>query len=350
MNKSILLCATTALLSACTSTPTSNKTERPAPTTVESIFGQPLKWTASAPVVLPKPDDAHNIVSVKDPSVVHYNGKWHVYATTADTEGHWSMQYTSFTDWKEASKAEPYYLDQTPGLDGYHCAPHVFYFTPQKKWYMVYQSQQPQFSTTDDLSDPESWTAPENFFENSDMGGLRLDYWIICDKKYAYLFATGDDGNVYRSKTKLENFPKGMSPFEVIISGAREDIFEAGMTFKIKGMDKYLTLVEAIGPARYYRAWIADTLDGDWSELEGANTWKHPFAGMNNVRFEPGVTPWTTDISHGELIREGYDEIPTIDPAHLTFLFQGFPPEDATEAYHMLPYRLGLLTQDTEEQ
>ena len=57
------------------------------------------------------------------------------------------------------------------------------------------------------------------------------------------------------------------------------------MTYKIKGTSKYLTLVEAIGPARYYRAWIADRLDGEWRKFDGANTWETPFAGMNNVTF-----------------------------------------------------------------
>ncbi len=312
-------------------------------------FETPLKWTASDIVVGPVPDGSHPVVAVKDPSIVRYNNKWHIYATTASTNGAWGMEYISFSDWKDAAKANPYFLDDNPNLRGYHCAPQVFYFTPQKKWYLIFQSQHPQYSTTDDLSKPETWSRPENFFENMPSAGLRLDYWVICDDTHAYLFATGDDGNVYRSRTKIQDFPKGMSDFETVISGPRNDVFEGGMTYKIKGTKKYLTLVEAIGPARYYRAWIADSLDGEWTELDGANSWETPFAGMNNVTFADGVTPWTTDISHGELIREGYDETPTIDPKHLQLLFQGYPPSKAVDNYILLPYTLGVLTLDRSE-
>ena len=45
------------------------------------------------------------------------------------------------------------------------------------------------------------------------------------------------------------------------------------MTYKIKGTGTYLTLVEAIGPARYYRAWTSDRLDGEWTPVPDANTW-----------------------------------------------------------------------------
>jgi hypothetical protein len=120
------------------------------------------------------------------------------------------------------------------------------------------------------------------------------------------------------------------------------------MTYKIKGTCTYLTLVEAIGPARYYRAWISDRLDGEWTLVPDADTWQKPFAGINNVTFEDGVTPWTRDISHGELIRDGYDEIPTIDPNNLQFLYQGRDHSINTE-YSQLPYRLGLLTLESSQ-
>jgi len=102
-------------------------------------------------------------------------------------------------------------------------------------------------------------------------------------------------------------------------------------------------LVEAIGPGmRYYRAWISDRLDGEWKRLPNATTFEQPFAGINNVKFANGVKPWTRDISHGELIRDGYDQTPTIDPNHLQLLFQGHDPAVNT-SYSQLPYRLGLL-------
>jgi hypothetical protein len=313
----------------------------------ESSIVTPLKWTSSGVLVEPVSDDEHKIVSVKDPSVVYHDGKWHIYATTANDRGNWSIVYLSFRDWSEAKDAKPFYIDQNPGLRGYHCAPQVFYFRPHKKWYLIYQSQHPQYSTADDLSKPETWTRPENFFEGrpSGMPRLPIDYWIICDDTHAYLFFTGDNGRIYRSRTTIEEFPKGMSDPETVISETRETVFEGSMTYKLKGTDKYLTLVEGLGPSRYYRAYLADRLDGEWTPLSGADTYERPFAGPNNVTFADGVEPWTSDISHGELIRDGNDETLTVDPKNLQMLFQGRDPKSGGQ-YHSLPYRLGLLTLD----
>ena len=58
-------------------------------------------------LIEPVSNDAHQLVSVKDPTVVHYNGMWHVYATTCNTRGHWSMVYLTFKDWSEAKNALP---------------------------------------------------------------------------------------------------------------------------------------------------------------------------------------------------------------------------------------------------
>jgi hypothetical protein len=257
------------------------------------------------------------------------------------------MVYLSFADWSDAAKAKPYYIDNNPNLRGYHCAPQVFYFRPQKKWYLIYQSQPPQYSTTDDLSKPETWTKPESFFATKPASAARLwiDFWVICDDTHAYLFSTGDDGCLYRSRTRIEDFPKGMSDPEIVIEGPRNDVFEGSMTYKIKGTGIYLTLVEAMGPARYYRAWTSDRLDGEWTPVQDADTWQKPFAGINNVTFEEGVMPWTRDISHGELIRDGYDETLTIDPNNLQLLYQGRDPA-INGRYDQLPYRLALLKLD----
>lgn len=319
--------------------------------TVPTPFVMPLKWNASDVLVAPVSDATHQLVSVKDPSVVYYNGMWHIFATTANAQSQWSMVYLSFKDWADAKNAKPFYMDQNPNLRGYHCAPQVFYFRPQKKWYLIYQSQPPQYSTADDLSKPETWTKPQNFFPTKPPGSAQLwiDFWVICDDQYAYLYSSGDDGHVYRSRTKLEDFPNGMSNPEIAISGPRFSVFEGGMVYKIKGSNSYLLLEEAIGAARYYRAWTSDSLNGQWTPLDGATSWQHPFAGMNNVTFETGVAPWTRDISHGEMIRENYDETPTIDPNNMQLLFQGRDPKINT-SYGLLPYKLGLLTQDHSGQ
>ncbi|TWT78341.1 Alpha-L-arabinofuranosidase C precursor [Posidoniimonas polymericola] len=48
-------------------------------------FALPMNWTASGPLVLPVSDASHQIVSIKDPTIVNYDGLWHVYATAYST-------------------------------------------------------------------------------------------------------------------------------------------------------------------------------------------------------------------------------------------------------------------------
>ncbi len=311
-------------------------------------FAAPLRWKSTGALIRPISDETHTIVSVKDPTVVRYNDLWHIYATVYSTSARtWNMVYLSFKDWSDAPNAKLHFLDQNPNLRGYKCAPHLFYFTPHQKWYLVYQTQPPAYSTTDDISQPQTWTAPQRFFDRLPASAPRLpiDYHVICDDTHAYLFFTGDDGNFYRSRTKIEDFPKGMSDPEIAIQDHRNNLFEASITYKIKGANTYLTLIEALSPARYYRAWTSDRLDGQWTPVPGADSWDTPFAGINNVTFEDGVQPWTRDISHGELIRDGYDERMILDPENLAFLYQGRDPASGGR-YELLPYQLGLLKLD----
>jgi Glycosyl hydrolase family 62 len=70
-----------------------------------------------------------------DPTVVHYNGRWHVFASVANSSGY-SLAYLNFTDWSQAGSAPQYYLDRSGIGTGYRAAPEVFYFVPQKLWYL----------------------------------------------------------------------------------------------------------------------------------------------------------------------------------------------------------------------
>ena len=310
-----------------------------------------FNWTSSAPVVLPKSDATHDVVAVKDPSIVFAEGKYHVFMTTAG-KGGWHIAYTSFANWSEAPKAPLFYLDQSPIGPGYRAAPQVFYFAPQKLWYLIYQGGDPLYSTTKTIGDPKSWTAPKPFFDKvpemmrkimEPKKGFWLDFWIICDDKKCYLFNTDDAGDLFRSETTLERFPNGFGKTVVAMSDPdRARLFEASMTYKLKGTNKYVTMIEAMGPrGRYFRSWTADRLDGKWTPQ--ADGIVDSFAGPGNVTFPGGK--WTNDISHGEMIRVGNDQVPTIDPCKpLQFLFQGYDPAKQTQDYIQLPYRLGLLT------
>ena len=58
-----------------------------------------------------------------------------------------------------------------------------------------------------------------------------------------------------------------------------------------------------------------------------------------------GVEPWTDNISHGELIRDGYDETLTVDPGNLRFIFQGMWDKDKSgKGYGQFQWRIGMLT------
>lgn len=304
-------------------------------------------WTSSGELIPVPVDPQRPVVSIKDPSVVFHDGMWHVFATVARPKDGWQMVYLNFKNWDEAKDAKPRFMDaENPKLTGYHCAPQVFWFEPHKLWYLIFQSQQPQYSTTKDLSDPSSWSEPKDFFPKKPASApeLWIDYWVICDETHAYLFFTGDDGKLYRSRTKLSDFPNGMDePVVILEEKDRFFLFEASCHYRLKDTGHYLTIIEAIGPGgiRYYRAWTAPKLDGQWTPL--ADTWENPFMGPRNVVFAEGE-PWSEDISHGEFLRTNPDQRMLLDPMDLRFLYQGRPKSSDGAEYLLLPYRLGLLT------
>jgi endo-1,4-beta-xylanase len=311
-----------------------------------------FQWSSSGPLISPKPDAAHPIVSVKDPTVVRYKGRWLVYATTANTSGEWSLQYTSFKHWSQAPAAPRYFLDQTAIGPGYRAAPQLFYFAPKKKWFLVYQTGLPSYSTTDDPTKPQTWSAPKNFQDQmpdviaQNIGnGYWVDFWVVCDESMCYLFSSDDNGHLYRSETTVRDFPNGFGNTQIALQDPnRYNLFEASNVYRIKGTNKYLLLVEAIGSdgRRYFRSWTADGIAGAWTPL--ADTESNPFARWSNVTFPDGA--WTQDISHGEMIRAGIDQTMEIDPNCLHYLYQGMDPAAGGD-YSQLPWRLGLLTQVT---
>jgi hypothetical protein len=101
--------------------------------------------------------------------------------------------------------------------------------------------------------------------------------------------------------------------------------------------------VEGLGARRYYSAYVADKLDGEWYPVEGFNAPETPFAGKANISFEEGVQPWSDQVSHGEMIRETNDERMILDPNDLRFLYQGIGDAENHGDYGSLPYKVGLL-------
>ncbi len=294
-----------------------------------------IRWTSSAaPVISPRNGDA----SVKDPTIVYYNNKYHVFATVYNN-GYKSM-YTSFTDFNQAASGT--YQTFAPG-GASTVAPQVFFFKPQNKWYIF--TQWPAKYTTSNNID-SGWSAPKTLWPGNDQYGGALDYWVICNDANCYLYFFKDDGKMYYVSTTVANFPNfNVSQVKVANvqgSGGQSILFEAGNVYKIKGFNKYLLQVEGWGSAegrRLYRSWTSSSLDGPWVPHKTSES--DPFAGLSNVTF-PG-TAWSGQISHGEMIRAGYDEKMELDACNMQFLYQGANLNGYNGTYDARPYRLGLL-------
>lgn len=311
---------------------------------IEDLLAGRFRWRTGPPLVAPADRPSDPCHAIKDPSVVRYKGRWHLFCSIRSRKRSHQIEYLSFADWKDAHAARRHVLKLT---DGYFCAPQVFYFSPHRKWYLICQvieksrkpALQPAFSTSADVADPASWSAPKLLFARQPANVQRwIDFWVICDEAKAHLFFTSLDGRMWRAETKLSDFPGGWSDPAVVLRG---DVFEASHTYRLRGLNTYLTIIEAeAGPRRYYKAYLADRLDGKWRPLAAGR--RKPFASPLNV--EQAGERWTDSFSHGELIRHGYDQTLQVDPGCVRLLFQGVS-DDARggKPYGQIPWRLGIL-------
>jgi hypothetical protein len=312
----------------------------------QGILSGGSHWTYGPAVLEARAVDGVEFISVKDPSILRDGGRWHLFCTVRGPVRTHAIVYLSFEEFSEADKAERRILPCHPG---YFCAPQVFYFTPQEKWYLVCQAAdeawgepayRPAFSTTETIADPNSWATLQPMFDTRPENVKAwLDFWVICDEAKAYLFFTSLDGRMWRAETSFAEFPRGWSSPVVALTG---DIFEAGHTYRLAGMGTYLTVVEAQNGHgwRYYKAYTADRLDGRWQPLAAEKD--NAFASMQNVT--PQGERWTGVISHAELLRSGRDEKLEVDPANLRVLFQGVLERDhQSKPYGEIPWKLGLL-------
>jgi endo-1,4-beta-xylanase len=273
-----------------------------------------------------------NAKSLKDFSVTKYNGKYLVYATTAD--GNWNGFMSTFTSWGEWDDAEQEYI---PGL----VAPHIFYFEPKDVWVLTYQWGF-KYATTTTPDDPSSWSATSPLLNGDPTNGAGtgpIDQTVICDDSDCYIFFADDAGGIYRGSMPIGNFPGAFTATK-IMQESTSLIFEGVEVYSVKGSDQYLMIIENNG-TRAFRAWTSTDLGGDWTPLAGADSTQSPFAGQANVTWPGGQ--WTNDISHGDIVRENPSEKMEIDACNLQLLYQGRDPSQNV-SYIDLPYRPGLLT------
>ena len=229
----------------------------------------------------------------------------------------------------------------------------MFYFAPQGLWYLVYQTGNASYSTNPDISNPNGWSAPQELLlqrcRRSSSRTSATATGSTCGSSATaakcYLFSSDDNGHLYRSETTVANFPNGMTNTVIALQDCnRNNLFEAANVYKVAGRNQYLLIVEAIGSdgRRYFRSWTSSA-----PRRAAGPLWPPVRATRSPARTTSpsSGSSWTTDISHGEMIRSGtVDQTLTISPCRMQYLYQGKDPSAGGD-YNSLPWRLGLLTQ-----
>ncbi len=311
--------------------------------------GQPdtPRWTLRAPVLEPGAVGSFDETAVKDPTVVFFEGRWHVFYT-ARGRGEYTTGYVAAETLAGLAKAPRHELKQVRGRGRrYACAPQVFFFRPQQKWYLLFQTRdanyQPAYSTTPTIGNPASWSTPAPLIAKDERAKW-IDFWVICDADNACLFYTRVHRDVIVRTAPLGKFPRGWSAGKKALGG----VHEAVHVYRVAGRDAYHMIFERNrgGPGAGERAFgfaTAPALTGPWMVV----TERYAIGGA--LVPAAGVARWTDVVSHGEAIRSGCDQRLEYDPRGCRWLIQGLAKEQNRGPYPALPWRLGLIQMRAEK-
>ena len=298
------------------------------------------RWMVGAPLLLPGKAGTFDETAVKDPSIVYDGAMWRLFYTACGCD-EYSLACVSAEALDGLQRAPRYRLTQIRSKGAsYGAAPQVFFFEPQKTWYLVYQTRdahyQPAYSTTKTIENPASWSSPAILVAKEDKEKW-IDFWVICDDRAAYLFYTRGHRDVYVMDTGLDEFPAGFRNPRKVFS----PVHEAVHVYKAKCLPEYHMFYElrADEGFRRYGLATAAVLAGPWSKVTD------DFATGQQLVPPEGADAalWTEEVSHGEMIRSGCDQRLEYDPGRTRFLIQGMHRSQHRGPYPNLRWTLGLI-------
>ena len=306
----------------------------------------PSKWLAGPVILTAGKKGTFDDIAVKDPSIVRYQGKWHLFYTISGKEPG-GIGYVSAPTLDALNTAPRYWLTQFSGRtsDSKGGAPQVFYFEPQRLWYLIYQTKdfnrQPVYSTTATIDRPASWSKTKNLLPREEPDVKWIDFWVICDDTYAYLFYSRGRKDVYFRTTKIDDFPAGFGPGRLAFSPMPQPLTEAVHVYKVKGKSEYHMFYETRPPGRAIRRYglaTASSLSGPWTRIAD------DYAIGEKLVFPNPANRWTDVVSHGEMIRTGYNQYLEYNPAESRFLIQGRPSSIPPGLTERPGWQFGIIT------
>lgn len=253
-----------------------------------TICGQQKEhfWLVSKPVFEAGEQGSFDEVAVKDPSIVFFENKWHLFYTARDSN-EYTTGYISAKKLSELKKATRHELKTIRGKTNYGCAPQIFFFEPQKKWYLIFQNHdsnyQPAFATNYNIAEPEKWSKAQNLIEK-DSRKKWIDFWIIADEEMVYLFYTEAHFGVMVRSTKISDFPNGWGKSELVL----ENIHEAVHIYKAKDKNEFHMIYELnTDGIRSFGLAKATNIVGPWKKETDC------YATNKQLIWNKNVKPWT---------------------------------------------------------
>ena len=307
---------------------------------IEFLFGQEQRtWEIASPNFENGTIGTFDEISVKDPTIVFFENAWHLFYT-ARGNNEYTTAYASAKDLDSLNNASRFELKQIRGKTRYGCAPQIFFFEPQKKWYLIFQNKdanyQPAFSTNTNISLPNSWIVPQKLLQKNSTKKW-IDFWVIADKTKVYLFYTEAHNGVVVRSTSLKDFPHGWSEGIKVF----DNVHEAVHVYKAINTNEFHMIYELNKQGiRSFGLAVSNNLEGPWEKVTDN------YATGKQLQYFDDAKQWTEMVSHGEVIRTGYNQNMEYDPENCRWIIQGILKKELNVEYPSLPWKLGIIQQN----